>query len=169
MSGRFPSARKFSRPKGIAAVFDESPDEIERRLGAGGPSWDRCVADVSNGATTAQALDDAGVPRLRYKAFLKRFAARARDMREAEVVRDEKRKELVNGEMMRIALDPDTQVKDKIRAFELLGRDVSLFKDAGIERAADTLEALLLRSFAKPEPLEVEAEEVVKPVLRLGT
>lgn len=131
----------------------ETPKEIEERLAGGGPSWDAVLRGVVAGATVAEELEAAGIGRMRYKAWLAENRGRGREVRLAEEVRDERLREEVKRRMWGLARDEsgETPIKDRIVALDKLGKDLGVFKDSGMDRVADSLEAILGRVAEKSE------------------
>ena len=127
----------------------ETPEEIEERLAAGGPEWESAVADIIAGTPTGEALEAVGISRVRRAAWLRAHRARGLEVEAAEVARTERRKEELELGALEILRDEDAPTTAKIKVMELLGRDVGLFKQEAMERMADSLEAILARSYAR--------------------
>jgi len=130
-------------------VEPETVDEIEARLAGGGPAWESAVMDIIAGMPTGEALESVGVSRVRRAAWLRRNRARALEVEAAEAARGEKRKEEIEQAALDILKDEDAPTSAKIKVMELLGRDVGLFKQEAMDRMADSLEAILARSYAR--------------------
>jgi hypothetical protein len=127
-------------------MSDETIEEIEDRLAGGGPSWEAALAGVCAGESVGEALERAGIPRMRYRGWLRRWPVRGKEMALAEEVRDEREKEEVMREVKVIAragMD-DVSVKDKLAALGTWGKQVGM-KEGAVERVADSLETILAR------------------------
>jgi hypothetical protein len=154
----------------------ETLDEIEERLATGGPSWEQVVQEVAgwdgrDGDPVPVALERAGLSRLRSKAWLRANPARRKELDAAAEVREERRKELVMATMMGIMVDLEAPVSARLKAGEIVGREVGLFKDQATERVADSLESILARSWAVVAAAPAAGavvDTVSEPVLRLA-
>lgn len=130
----------------------ESQEELEARLGSGGPSWDSLVLDFVGAPivaimSVAVALEQAGIPRLRQRAWLNAYPERASELADVEGIRKQRRKEAIDAAMMAVVADPDAPVAAKMRAMENAGKDVGLYKEEnGLAQLAETLGAVLGRS-----------------------
>jgi hypothetical protein len=73
--------------------------------------------------------------------------------------------------MMGIMVDLEAPVSARLKAGEIVGREVGLFKDQATERVADSLESILARSWAVVAAAPAAGavvDTVSEPVLRLA-
>ena len=157
--------------------YEGTQEELEEMLASGGPTWERVLKEIFAGGeerlgvSAARALELEGLERVRVRGFLARNKTRAKEIHAAEEIRDERITEALKAENLKIAMAPiegpgAVPVSTKVKALEISGRDYGVFKDDGLARVADSLEAIMLRAASRTaEPARVVDE---KPNLRVA-